>query len=275
MRNKNIGARYFLISFLITFTLVTLFGVLSFFGSPTNDVIKTESDVEKPSPTTLKSFTALLIGEGESEKAYSILHFSEKDGAVHVFSLPEKMSLGERNISDTQKYGGAQSLCEQLSNVLEIEIDAYVRINKRGFIKLLDTTDVLYLSTERDVNYFSPDGYTFSLSKGEHILSFEKVYDTMRFFSENISEKMNFQSKVICDIITQKITNEKLPDPTDFFNLAVNIVDTNINAFDFATYEPSIRTFLENPKANVVALNFDGDFSILDEEMNKISLLFQ
>lgn len=275
MKNKNIGARYFLISFLITFTLVTLFGVLSFFGTSTSDVIKTESEIEKPSPTTLKSFTALLIGEGENERAYSVLHFSEKDGEVHVFSLPEKMNLGERNISETQKYGGAQSLCTELSNALGIEIDAYIRINKRGFIKLLDTTDVLYLSTEREVNYFSPDGYTFSLSKGEHILSFEKVYDAMRFFSEDISEKMAFQSKVICEIITQKINSEKLPDPTDFFNLAVNIVDTNINAFDFATYEPSIRAFSQNPKANVVEINFGEDFSILGDEMNKISLLFE
>ena len=276
MKNKNLRVRYFLISFLITFTLVTMFGVLSFFSSSDRQVSNTKDDIEKGyTPSKAQDITFLLIGEGEEEKQYSLMHFSSSDMALYVVSLPNKMVLDSKTLSGTQSYGGAKFLCEKLSEHTGCVIDRYIRINKRGFISILDDMDSVYLQTEEDIHYYSADGYSFSLSKGEHILPAEKVYNVMRFNTQGGEEdRLNKQTRVLCEIVNQKLKKDKIDDAKDFFNVVVNIVDTNITAFDFDGRLNSAEEFLRNGKAVAVDISITEDFSLSEETKEKITLLF-
>lgn len=276
MKNKSLKRRYFLISFLITFTVVTIFGFVSFFSAAKKEVLKGQEGVKKDfvaSPT--QDMTFLCIGEGDSEKQYALMRFCAKDMALYIISLPSEMSLGEKTLSQTQSYLGAQFLCQGLSENLGVEISHYIRIDRRGFVSILDEMGSVYLTTENDIHYYSPDGYGFSLSKGEHILPAEKVYNVMRFDNADGEKyRLNRQSKVLCDVINQKLKSEKIPDAVEFFNMTVNIVDTNISVFDFDVRIEAVKEFLKNGKAVAVEVDFDENFSLTDECRQKITLLF-
>ena len=115
------------------------------------------------------------------------------------------------------------------------------------FVKVLDTLGAMPLKTRDDI--FSYE-HSFSLSKGEHILPFEKVIGVMKHNTEQGENyRLNEQTKILCEIVNKKINLEKIPIPQEFFNMAINLVDTDITAFDFDLRRDFITAFLQNPKA--------------------------
>lgn len=276
MKNKNLKTRYFLISFLITFTIVTLVGVFSFFSGENRDVLNTHSDIPKTySPNKVHDITVLLIGQGENSRAYSLLKFSAEDMVARIISIPSEMKIENESITQIQSFGGAEFLLEKLGEYLNVKIDRFVKINSRAFKSALDSMGSVYLTTENDIHYYAPDGFSFALSKGEHILPAEKVYNVMRFDTQGGEElRLNGQSEILCKIINQKLCGEEKINETDFFNLIINVVDSNVSVFDFDKRLEAVKHFLKNGKAVAESVNITEDFSLSDECREKISLLF-
>lgn len=272
MKNKKLSTRYFIISFLITFCLVTLFSFLSLISNDSKQTDLPLSDEKKQYiPSSSHDMTVLLIGEGEN-RAYCLVKLSSQDRCIYAVSLPGEMPLKDRTLTQTQSYLGAQFLKDALSEKLEITVERYVRVEEKMFVKILDTLGALKLKTNEDVYSFEN---SFSLSKGEHILPFEKVIGVMKYNTENGEEyRLNLQTQLICEIFNQKINAEKIPVASDFFNMAINLVDTDISAFDFDLRLDFVNEFLKNPKAEALEIEFDENYNLSDSAKTLVKTHF-
>ncbi len=271
MKN-NLQRRYFLISFLITFCVVTLFSFLTLISNSSREVTAVKSDMPKNYiPTSSHDLTVLLIGEGE-ERGYCLVKLSSEEMKIFMISLPSQMMINSRTLSDTQTYGGAEFLKGELSAFLEIEIDRYVRVSEKMFVKVLDTLGAMPLKTENDIFSFEN---SFSLSKGEHILPFEKVLGVIKYNTENGEEyRLNRQTKVLCEIFNEKISTKKIPSAVEFFNFSVNLVSTDISAFDFDLRRDFTTEFLENGEAVALDVFIDEDFNLSESTKELIKTRF-
>ena len=270
MKN-NLNKRYFLISFLITFCLVTLFSFISLV-SPDKQTLTPAPDTPKTyTPTKTHDMTVLLIGEGKS-KNYALLKASAEQNTLYLMSLPNQMKINDKTLSQTQEYLGAGYLKTTLNEHFGIEIDNFIRISEKTFVKVLDTLGAMPLKTSDDI--FSYE-HSFSLSKGEHILPFEKVIGVMKHNTEQGENyRLNEQTKILCEIVNKKINLEKIPIPQEFFNMAINLVDTDITAFDFDLRRDFITAFLENPKAVPLEMEFSEDYTLSDASKDLIKTHF-
>ncbi len=261
---KN-STRYFLISFLITFSAVTVLCFLTLISGGESEVGKTQENVPKGYiPAKSHNLNALLIGEGEGRQ-YALIHLDAEKMTAQIVSLPAEMPLFEKTLSETQTYGGANLLKTELSKFLDVEIQRYIRVDEQVFVKIMDTLGAVKLKTERDIFEFDKG---FSLSAGEHILPFEKVVGVIKYDTEGGEvNRLNRQSAVLCEIINQKLTAEKIPSPLDFFNLCVNLISTDISAFDFDTRRDFIAEFLKNGSAEALEIECDESFNLSDETM--------
>ena len=271
MKNSLKG-RYFLISFLITFCIVTIFSFLTLVSNSSREVLNEQSGISKNYiPTSSHDLTVLLIGEGEG-RGYCLVKLCSEEMKLYAISLPSQMKINSRSLSDTQTYGGARFLKDELSAFLGVEIDRFVRVREKMFVKILDTLGAMPLKTEDDIYSFEN---AFSLSKGEHILPFEKVLGVIKYDTEKGEEsRLNRQTRVLCEIFNEKINDQKIPSAEDFFNMAVNLIDTDISVFDFDLRRGFADEFLKNGEAVALDVFTDDGFNLTDQSKSVIKARF-
>ena len=256
-KNKKMGVRYFILSFLITFSLVTLIAlaVLSNILNPapaqkiTDDVPKMEHNY-----TDSDSITVLCIGYSRKEPQtayYSLIKLDAPNKRVLITSIPAETKLGDKTLAETASYSGSAAATDTLAKTLDVKIDRYLRIEENSFSSIVDSLGAVTVDLENAVEHYDENGFLdYSMNKGRHVFFGEKLCGLIRYSGKDGVERANEQSEILASLFSQRLKAGKYDDPQKIFETVVNSSESNINVFDF-----------ENRRAAIEQIVKDKDFS--------------
>lgn len=256
-KNKKMGVRYFVLSFLITFSVVTLIAlaVLSRVLNPapaqniTENVPKMEHNY-----TDSDSITVLCIGYSRKQPQtafYSLIKLDAPNRRVLITSIPADAKLGEKTLTETASYSGSATATDTLAKAFDVKIDRYLRIEETAFSSIVDTLGAVTVDLENAVEHYDENGFlAYSMNKGKHVFFGEKLCGLIRYSGRDETERANAQSEILASLFSQRLEAGKYDDPQKIFETVINSSETNINVFDF-----------ENRRAAIEQIVKDKDFS--------------
>lgn len=251
------GVRYFVLSFLITFSVVTLIAlaVLSRVLNPapaqniTENVPKMEHNY-----TDSDSITVLCIGYSRKQPQtafYSLIKLDAPNRRVLITSIPADAKLGEKTLTETASYSGSATATDTLAKAFDVKIDRYLRIEETAFSSIVDTLGAVTVDLENAVEHYDENGFlAYSMNKGKHVFFGEKLCGLIRYSGRDETERANAQSEILASLFSQRLEAGKYDDPQKIFETVINSSETNINVFDF-----------ENRRAAIEQIVKDKDFS--------------
>ena len=256
-KNKKMGVRYFVLSFLITFSVVTLIAlaVLSRVLNPapaqniTENVPKMEHNY-----TDSDSITVLCIGYSRKQPQtafYSLIKLDAPNRRVLITSIPADAKLGEKTLTETASYSGSATATDTLAKAFDVKIDRYLRIEETAFSSIVDTLGAVTVDLENAVEHYDENGFlAYSMNKGKHVFFGEKLCGLIRYSGRDETERANAQSEILASLFSQRLEAGKYDDPQKIFETVIQSSETNINVFDF-----------ENRRAAIEQIVKDKDFS--------------
>lgn len=206
-----------------------------------------------------KGKTIAIFGTDESSSEISrsdiimILKFYTTLDKVTVISIPRDSkvaipSFGTSKINHAFAYGGAPLLESTLENILETDIDYYVRFNFKDFANIVDQLGGVEVTSKKDFIYNS--GTT--IKKGQSTLNGELALFYVRFRSDSDGDfgRIKRQQEVIQSIANRifKVKND-LPELAKLTRIFYENADTDIALKDLLTSSKSIT--------NIERITFD------------------
>ena len=262
-KNKKMGVRYFLLSFLITFSVVTLIAlaVLSNLLNPapahniTDNVPKFEHNY-----TDSDSITVLCIGYSRKQPQtayYSLLKLDAPNKRVLVTSIPADTKIGEKTLTETASYSGSAAATEALAKALDIKIDRYLRIEETSFSSIVDTLGAVTIDLENAVEHYDENGFLdYSMNKGRHVFFGERLCGLIRYSGKDETERANAQSAILASLFSQRLESGKYDDPQKIFETVINSSESNINVFDFENRRAAIEQITKDKDISFVTISF-------------------
>lgn len=264
------GLRFFVLSFLISFSLITLVGFLVLMRviDPA-PVQKITEDLPKITHTFTDSDSITVLAIGYSRKDpqaafYSLIRFDAPNQRVLVTSIPADTEIsdkeGQKTLLETAAYGGSSLLAERLSAALDITVDRWLRIEESAFSNLVDELGAVTYDCPKKVEYRDENGFlAYSMSEGKHIFFGEKLAGLIKYSGENAAERADEQSNILVSLFSQRLTSGSYDDFQTVFELLTASCETNINAFDLETRRAALEQITKDKTLNFVSLPFSQD----------------
>ena len=264
------GLRFFVLSFLISFSLITLVGFLVLMRviDPA-PVQKITEDLPKITHTYTDSDSITVLAIGYSRKDpqaafYSLIRFDAPNQRVLVTSIPADTEIsdkeGQKTLLETAAYGGSALLAERLSATLDITVDRWLRIEESAFSNLVDELGAVTYDCPKKVEYRDENGFlAYSMSEGKHIFFGEKLAGLIKYSGENAAERADEQSNILVSLFSQRLTSGSYDDFQTVFELLTASCETNINAFDLETRRAALEQITKDKTLNFVSLPFSQD----------------
>ncbi len=265
-KNKKMGIRYFVLSFLITFSLVTLIAlaVLSSVLNPapaqniTDKVPKMEHNY-----TDSDNITVLCIGYSRKQPQtayYSLIKLDAPNKRVLITSFPADTKLGKKTLTETASYSGSAAVTEALAKTLDVKIDRYLRIEENSFSSIVDALGAVTIDLENAVEHYDENGFlAYSMNKGRHVFFGEKLYGLIRYSGKDEIERANAQSNILASLFSQRLEAGKYDDPQKIFETVVNSSESNINVFDFENRRAAIEQIVKDRDFTFTVIPFIAD----------------
>lgn len=266
MSKKKMGVRYFVLSFLITFSVVTLIAlaVLSRVLNPapaqniTSNVPKMEHNY-----TDSDSITVLCIGYSRKQPQtayYSLIKLDAPNRRILITSIPDNTKLDEKTLAETASYSGSAKATEVLQEVLGVKIDRYLRIEETSLSSIVDTLGAVTIDLENAVEHYDENGFlAYSMNKGRHVFFGEKLCGLIRYSGKDETERANAQSDILVSLFSQRLEAGKYDDPQEIFETVVNSSESNINVFDFENRRAAIEQIVKDKDFSFIATPFSAN----------------
>lgn len=275
-KNKKMGVRYFVLSFLITFSLVTLIAlaVLSRVLNPapaqkiTENLPKMEHNY-----TNSDSITVLCMGYSRKQPQmvfYSLIKLDAPNKRILITSIPADTKLGEKTLTETASYSGSAMATEAVAEAFDVKIDRYLRIEETSFSSIVDALGAVTIDLENAVEHYDENGFlAYSMNKGKHVFFGEKLCGLIRYSGKDEIERANAQSEILASLFSQRLTSGKYDDPQKIFETVINSSQTNINVFDFENRRAAFEQMTKDKDFSFVAVPFSADENIPSDEFLK------
>ena len=265
-KNKKMGVRYFVLSFLITFSVVTLIAlaVLSrvLNPRPAQSITENLPKIEH-SYTDSDSITVLCIGYSRKDPQtayYSLIKLDAPNQRVLVTSLPADTRAGEKTLMQISSHGGSAAVVEALARELEIKIDRYLRIEENSFASLVDELGSVTYDLKNTVEHYDENGQlAYSMNKGKHVFFGEKLCGLIKYSGKDEIERANEQSEILASLFSQRLTSGGYDDSQKIFEMVVNFSESNINVFDFENRRAAIEQITKDKDLSFVTIPFTAD----------------
>ena len=277
---KRIGLRFFVLSFLITFSMITLGGFLVLMRvinpapaqSITENVPKSEHTYNDSD-----SITVLAIGYSRKDPQrsyYSLISLDAPSQRVYITTIPANTKIaeqeGRQTLAEISAYGGSASLLEKLETALNVTIDRYLRIEETAFSGLVDELGAVTYDCLEDVEYYDENGFlAYSMSKGKHVFFGEKLSGLIKYSGKNETDRANEQSEILCSLFSQRLSAGKYDDLQTVFELLLAGCESNINAFDIETRRAALEQIVKDKDLSFIAIDFSDENSTPSDEFLK------
>lgn len=229
---------------------------------------------------TVKNISVLFIGIDDSETRTSmgatrsdaliLATYNKEANSIKLVSIPRDSYVyvpeteEYTKINHAYAYGGAKATVETVENLLDIDVDYYVRMNFYAFIDIVDalggvTIDVPYDLTEMD----SSDMGTITLEAGTQKLDGEEALAFARTRKmDNDMERGKRQQQLIEAIISKATSAQSL---TKYSEVLEAIGDNMKTDLTFTQMKMYLSHFLTHTNLSVDSLQLEGNDSTIDD----------
>lgn len=144
-----------------------------------------------------------------------------------------------------------KAVCEALE-ARNTRIDRWVVIDEHSFKTMMKSLGEVAVFLEKDVSYVV-DSITYTLNAGTRNMTSETLLNYLKYADKG-DDLALLQAQAVATVISTHFTIENLEKGEKFFSTLINLVDTNINAFDFNNSYSAIYNFIENsPEISVIS----------------------
>ena len=241
-RENRDQLRGFLLAFTLTLTLLSLVMVITVMAvQPSMPKSRRQERREEPAwrPQAEDSLTLAVVGTQGGEPADVLLiRFNPQYGQVPLCLLPpgtlvEPEEGGSATLAQVYRAGGGAAVKGALSRRLGVEVDRYAVLSRDLFLRLAEKTGSVEFELPYEIAY-QRDGFSVSIPAGVRRLDGRDIADVLGYPHFPDAEE---RSKVLGDLIAA-IINQNLDVASDarsstVFKLAVNLLDTDVNAADY------------------------------------------
>ncbi|MEA4814401.1 Polyisoprenyl-teichoic acid--peptidoglycan teichoic acid transferase TagV [bioreactor metagenome] len=202
---KRRRARHRVITALVVilFAIAALAGVYyCFFSKPTVPVTDTKTPSSGQTQTTDEEsvsgrkedfYTVLLCGTDDGNggtDTIMLMGVDVKNGDINVVSVPRDtlvdVSWNTKKINSTYNNGGIDKLESELEETLGIPVDYYVKVDLKGFVKLVDKIGGVYFDVPINMDYDDPtQDLHIHVNKGYQKLDGDTAIGVVRFRHNN------------------------------------------------------------------------------------------
>lgn len=163
-------------------------------AKPEEEVIDPE-----PTPTPLvrrdQVYTCLIFGMDDgygNTDTIMVATFDVPNRKIGLMSIPRDTVISLENspaynkINAAHAQGGTERLKKEVSELLGIPIDYYVKVRLTAFERLVDLVGGVYFDVPVDMHYFDPDqDLLIDLTAGPQTLNGEQAMQLVRFRQDN------------------------------------------------------------------------------------------
>lgn len=284
-KKKRMGLRYFLLSFLITFSVITLIGffVIAEVINPSQTLTPTDNvKKENYTFTDSDSFTLLCIGwqrDDVQAAFYSLIRLDAPQKRIYITSFPADTATGEKDgrktARQTAAYGGTSALVASFEEVFDIEIDRFIKIEEASFAALADRLGSVTYDCGEKVEHYDENGFLeYSMSAGRHIFFGEKLCGLIKYSGNDEISRANEQSRILAAALSCWLDRTSPDELQALFELILSITDSNITAFDFENRKNALTKLLSQKDFSLHTVDFFADekLCVTDKYTNSLSV---
>ncbi len=280
----GVTAIVFFLAFLV---LNYFYGVFTKFNSnPFTGISRAGVSVDLSQRTNifLVGVDAPSLKEPARSDTMIVMSFEPKTEKLYMLSIPRDSrveipgsGMDKINAANNSAYAegfGTQKLIETVERLLDIKINAYIKTNFRGFVKIIDILGGIDLLIEKDMIYYDPvDHYKIDLKKGTTHLNGSMALQYVRFRSDSAdyqirdglpSGRVGRQSKFIKALFKQVVAPKNWLKLGQVMEAAADAIETDLSPSLILRFAMLVRNI--KPE-NIIVLTFPGK----DEYINKIS----
>lgn len=228
---------------------------------------------------TVENTSVLFIGIDDSETrgyngstrsdALILATFNKEDNSIKLLSIPRDSYVyvpetdQYTKINHAYAYGGTKATIETVENLLELDVDYYVRMNFYAFIDVVDAiggvkVDVPYDFVEKN----SSDLETIQLEKGVQTLNGEEALAFARTRKrDNDMERGKRQQKLIEAIASKAMSAKSLTKYSDVIEAIGDNMKTDLTFKQMKMY---LSYFLTHSDLSIESVQLQGGDSTID-----------
>lgn len=223
-------------------TIMGLMGFQSFFG------------IEFTGKTEKSYVNVLLMGVDKSETLSDVMMIAQLNmvtNSVNILQVPRDTYINNRRrdkkLNSAFGAGGAEKTIEELSTVVDIEIDDYVLVTTSGFRDVIDAVGGIYYDIPEDMNYDDPiQDLHIHLEKGYQLLDGDKAEQYVRYRAGyatgdlgRIEAQSGFIKEAMRQIIEKNATNSD-DETQKLISTLSGMVTTSFSFSDMLKYVPYV-----------------------------------
>ena len=199
-------------------------------------------DINKPETLTLNRkkgvYTCLLMGVADVGGSDTIMLgvFDTEGRTASLISVPRDTVVqyngSNIKISAAYSYGGAEAVCQSVSDMLAVPIDYYVTVNTRAFRAIVDEIGGVYFDVPVDMNYDDPVGNLhIHIKKGYQLLNGKQAEGVVRcrncYIDADIGRTAT-QRAFLVALVKQTVTLSNVTKVTSLINILNTYVKSNM-----------------------------------------------
>jgi len=219
-------------------------------GAPTN----TGAGTVTPDPTPVEParrtevYTCLIFGMDDgygNTDTIMVASFDVPNKKIGLMSIPRdtvislENSIAYNKINAVYGQNGVPGLKEEISELLGIPLDFYVKVRLSAFEKLVNAVGGVYFDVPVDMHYFDPDqDLLIDLTAGPQTLTGEQAMGLVRFRQDNSgvgygdTGRTHTQQEFLKAMLGQVLAGADLGDIPTLVDILVNYVETDANVND-------------------------------------------
>lgn len=193
-------------------------------------------------------YTCLIFGldagNGNTD-TIMVATFDVPNKTIGLMSIPrdtvvsEEYSIAFNKVNGVYARDRVDGLKEEVSELLGIPIDYYVKVRLSAFEKLVNAIGGVWFDVPIDMNYDDPtQNLSIHLQKGYQLLNGEQAMGLVRYRQDNNNEgygdigRAGTQQKFMKAMLSQVLSNASLDTIPDLVDILLNYVETDAGIND-------------------------------------------
>ncbi len=195
-----------------------------------------------------EALTFLVLCSDEGKLTFCQLVSVDPAGSkVRIKPLPLDYTLrlpsGDKTVSEVFESESLSILAASFSS-RSINIKKYIHVTEDNFVRLMSKLGAV--SVEITGNYeFNIDAVRYTFSPGAQNMTSDTLLKYMKF-AQTGEAGLRIQGNVSAAVFRQHFTKENFSKGESFFSTLINLVDTNITAFDYNAAQTVLSALLSD-----------------------------
>lgn len=270
MKKSKKGIWIFLLSLIITFTILGSIFMLFFLYKKTTNVEIKQDDIAYDSNYKSKKSESMSMVIIACEKInlppqfILLLNYDAPNSKIYITVLPPNavstVSIREDTIIGHYDYEGIRGGVNAVKSLLLLDVDRYARLDRTGVANLVDFLGGIEFDVKEEVVFVDAEGNKEEFFKGKQLLDGRRVSALLFNKKDNKNVDIDLQLEISTQLFNQKFNNKLSSKLSNFVSAFFYNAETNMNQYDFAIRQKGLEDKLKKDAFKIEALNIDGEY---------------